>query len=731
MLGLLAGLVLLAVAPAASAEISIPGLNFSPNPNDESLKMLGTFFGTADGIVKGSSPVMAALMNIFNGAVLSLASIFAFYTIVSAVVQTAHDGEVLGKRYSSLWVPIRSAGGIAAIVPAGGYSAVQMLVLWIAAQGVGLANNLWSAGVESLANNGGFAPQVQMFNDGKQIVAQLVPIAACMQANREEIDKAKNPYGHVEHAPQTSEKYDDYGFAVNGKLISCGRVNFDLASDASASTRAIHTAKKEAVREAWRTIRPAIVSLGEPGGTAAVLESAARRYDEVVYEATKAAAVAASTSAKAKYRAEIAALKEKGWTAAGGSFMTLSKLSETTNIKADAGNVGISPSHGNVYFRDEITSRTKGLTSAALTKSGGESGASGDEATSIISDLIGKKFKAFQDAIIGKSVSYGDNPILHWKSWGDLILNWVGGVLIAILAASAAAAAVGGAADAASSTPIVGWFAAGVKALGAAVIDIISKVFYIFVFVSVGFVAVGVMLAFYIPMLPYIIWVSVLLAWLVAVAEAVIASPLWMMLHLNPEGDGVGSGGTEAGYKFIAATFLRPGLSVIAFFVACSIMFAVGGFMNMTIVEVFKTTREENSMFSISSMFGVLGLAFIVMSLALAIVSKSFGLCMSIPEAILRWIGSSLTGTDSMANDSKYEFNNAAGVVIGGAKSGLQPRMRRPGPANGTPPPAAQPPGAQPPAAPTPPNADDPSPTTTGAAGGRPKAGGDMDAQDK
>jgi defect-in-organelle-trafficking protein DotA len=127
LLGLLAGLAMFAIAPVASAEISIPGLNFNPSAGDESLKMIGTFFGTDSGIIKGSSSVMGALMNIFNGAVLSLASIFAFYTIVSAVVQTAHDGEVLGKRYSSLWVPIRSAAGIAAIVPAGGFSAVQML----------------------------------------------------------------------------------------------------------------------------------------------------------------------------------------------------------------------------------------------------------------------------------------------------------------------------------------------------------------------------------------------------------------------------------------------------------------------------------------------------------------------------------------------------------------------------------------------------------------------------
>lgn len=725
MLGLMAGLALLAVAPAASAEISIPGLNFSPNPNDESLKMLGTFFGTADGIVKGSSPVMAALMNIFNGAVLSLASIFAFYTIVSAVVQTAHDGEVLGKRYSSLWVPIRSAGGIAAIVPAGGYSAVQMLVLWVAAQGVGLANNLWSVGVDALAKNGGFAPQVQMFDDGKQIVAQLVPIAACMQANREEIDKAQNPYGHVEHAPQTTEKYDDYGFALNGKFISCGRVNFDLASDASASTRAIHTAKKEAVREAWRTIRPAIVSLGEPGGTAAVLESAARRYDQAVYEATKAAAVAASASAKTKYATEVAALREKGWTAAGGSFMLLSKLSETTNIKVDAGNVGIAPAAGNVFYREEIASRTKGLTSGALTKAGGEVGASGDEATSIFNDIVGKRLKAFQDAMIGKSVSYGDNPILHWKSWGDLILNFVGGVLFAMLAISALAAAGGGLVESvASSVPGSGVILGPLKALGAGIVDVVGKLFYIFLFVSVGFVAVGVMLAFYVPMLPYIIWVSVLLAWLVAVAEAVIASPLWMMLHLNPEGDGVGSGGTEAGYKFIAATFLRPGLSVIAFFVACSIMFAVGGFVNSTIVEVFKTTREENSMFSFSSMFGVFGLSFIAMSLALAIVSKSFGLCMTIPTAILHWIGSSLTGTDSMAHDAKHEFTNAAGVVISGSQQGMRKNVVG-GRTPTTPPaPAGGPPGGKQPGEPA------AGTEKVGAAGGREKVG-DPDATDK
>jgi conjugal transfer/type IV secretion protein DotA/TraY len=699
LLGLLAGLAMFAIAPVASAEISIPGLNFNPSAGDESLKMIGTFFGTDSGIIKGSSSVMGALMNIFNGAVLSLASIFAFYTIVSAVVQTAHDGEVLGKRYSSLWVPIRSAAGIAAIVPAGGFSAVQMLVLWVAAQGVGLSNQLWVAGVDSLANNGGFSNQVVASQAGKDVVKGLVPIAACLHANNMAISKLpadyeNRPVEEVQVKPPIGGSYRretvmKFGFQVpNANFVECGSVaytadsqtgTFDDSGTSSGSlasrkvTAAVAAAQKQALTAAITSIRGSIAALGDGQSTdGSVLAQAAASFDNVVTAAAQSALTAAANEANSQYRAEVNKLKDKGWSAAGGSFMALSKLSFGVNAEMDTRYFTITPN--NKAFGDDptISANMQRLTSQALGKVSSSIDGGSDDASSIIADVIGKPFKSMTQSIADIPVTYGANPILYWKNVGDNILIFAGTVVVVSLGATYLAGAGKGLAD----NWVVNTLSLGTaKAITGGVEGVLKSIFLLVIFMTIGFVTIGVTLAVYLPMLPYIIWVSVLLSWMVAVAEAVIASPLWMMLHLNPEGDGIASGATEAGYKFVAAVFLRPALSVISFFVACAIMFAIGGFVNLSVKEAYEATRADNWP-SLGSLFAYMGYLFVVAGLSISIVSKSFNLCLTIPETILRWIGSSMTGGESLTGEAKNEFSGAVGIVQNSGSQALTPGGR-------------------------------------------------------
>lgn len=129
-------------------------------------------------------------------------------------------------------------------------------------------------------------------------------------------------------------------------------------------------------------------------------------------------------------------------------------------------------------------------------------------------------------------------------------------------------------------------------------------------------------------------------------------------------------------YTRIAAIFLRPALSVISFFVACAVMFAIGGFVNSTMREAYLATRADNAWFSLSGIFTSIGYFFVMGGLAIAIVSKSFNLCLTIPETILRWIGSSMTGGESLAGEAKNEFGAAVGVVNSAGHQSLTPGQR-------------------------------------------------------
>lgn len=111
------------------------------------LRFLDIYFPQDD---MSKSPLSAAI-GAFNSVVLLVGGILAAYTILAGTAATAHDGEVLGKKWSSMWIPIRLAISTAFLVPSsGGFCAVQMFMLWIVEMSIGAASHVWVSYVENM-----------------------------------------------------------------------------------------------------------------------------------------------------------------------------------------------------------------------------------------------------------------------------------------------------------------------------------------------------------------------------------------------------------------------------------------------------------------------------------------------------------------------------------------------------------------------------------------------------
>ena len=134
----------------------VSGLNLTPPPTDVSISYLSAIFGIVDGVLQGTgSQLLGTLFGIYNGAVLVLAGIVFLYTFLVSTINTAHQGEVMGKDWSSIWIPLRSVAGIALLIPkASGYSFIQIFMIWIAVQGVGAADSIWNAALNFLYQGG-------------------------------------------------------------------------------------------------------------------------------------------------------------------------------------------------------------------------------------------------------------------------------------------------------------------------------------------------------------------------------------------------------------------------------------------------------------------------------------------------------------------------------------------------------------------------------------------------
>ena len=137
-------------------------LSFSPPATDYSVVFLGNLFGSVDGVLHSSgSQIMGAIFGVFNSAVLALGGIIIMYTLMVSTMNTAHEGQMLGQKWSSIWIPLRSTLGLGLLIPkASGYCLMQIFIMWVVTQGVGAADKVWAAALSYL-NRGGVIVQTQ------------------------------------------------------------------------------------------------------------------------------------------------------------------------------------------------------------------------------------------------------------------------------------------------------------------------------------------------------------------------------------------------------------------------------------------------------------------------------------------------------------------------------------------------------------------------------------------
>lgn len=130
---------------------------FTPPPTDKSVDFLGHIFGPTIGSVQLHGTANPALMHMFerfNAAVLTIGTIIISYIAVISTINTAQEGQIMGRKWSSVWIPLRTLLGMLVLIPAptSGYSVMQTIVIWCIMQGIGAADNIWNNILNDLGN---------------------------------------------------------------------------------------------------------------------------------------------------------------------------------------------------------------------------------------------------------------------------------------------------------------------------------------------------------------------------------------------------------------------------------------------------------------------------------------------------------------------------------------------------------------------------------------------------
>jgi len=103
-------------------------LSFQPPTTDVSVIFLSNIFGIVDGVLSGTgSQIVGQMFSVFNSALVALAGIIVLYVVLVSTMNTAQEGEMLGRKWSSTWIPLRLVFGIGLLIPKStGYCIMQV-----------------------------------------------------------------------------------------------------------------------------------------------------------------------------------------------------------------------------------------------------------------------------------------------------------------------------------------------------------------------------------------------------------------------------------------------------------------------------------------------------------------------------------------------------------------------------------------------------------------------------
>jgi len=213
-------------AAAAVIIAAIPGLVFAsaadntPTALDAIRQLFGVDPTSFWNILKGGGQptLIANVSGVVNTAALTVAVAVMVLTGITGVMQSAHEGNnVLGQRYSALWVPIRWVLTIGLLLPlAGGYSAVQLLVLRFGSIGSGLADQAWGMSSNAISNATS-AITAQQAPANRDLVNQMYLSAVCA-SRLNKVSGDANGSTAIAATPYTPETVNTtvFGYDANG-----------------------------------------------------------------------------------------------------------------------------------------------------------------------------------------------------------------------------------------------------------------------------------------------------------------------------------------------------------------------------------------------------------------------------------------------------------------------------------------------------------------------------------
>lgn len=703
---LLLVILLMCAAGSVAAQTSLlelPVQDFTAPDRDASLSLIQQILGEPRA---GHKTLFTAPLYILNLAALSVAVILFSYTAIVGLLQSAHDGVLLGKKWSSVWVPFRFGVGVALIVPTTtGLSLGQHGILWGVDQGVAIASTAWRSAVTNYASTG------NIYIAARSADAAEVRLAITEIMKAEMCVARMNKFGLAEPVATRMISYGSdtyiaraagfFGRDFNGGRIEwgvppnsgtgyrsdlCGAVeipntqNINPLIKTHAVADGFGHAQIEALMHAAEKIEPVVtecldIKPHEPPcssqlyvdaldrATTAYTNYIATHFDEIVRQQNARLLTSVERDADTY-----------GWLTAGWHYFQLARVTGDMNASVmsvpsvqpmqPAPELEMIDGHAEHIlstYTKQGDHATRLFYARTPTNPGGNlqdidtsAGGSLDrnritDGVRSISHLI---FGIDSNAATDSSRHFGYDPnnpapaVIQLKTLGDYLMG-IGTTGLAAIGVVSAGKKI------ASNSGPKGKILSAILGVSDGATKSAALLF--------GLMMIsGALLALWLPMIPFVIWLGQTVGWFLSVFEMLIAAPIWLAAHLHPEGDGVSSRQAANGYIILVEVIARPILMLLGL---CIAMVAIDPLLSLVAIAFypfFGTIIADAQAQPITLVFKIGAYA----ALSLIVMNMVFKAITEVPNNVMKWIGGMTDSHNSMGNTLT---DTARTVAIAGA----------------------------------------------------------------
>lgn len=660
--------------------------------------------------VVGNTSLLGSLFLIYNTFLFGIAVIWSTFSMVGATVQTAHEGELFGKRFSTVWLPIRMVTGMAMLVPVFlGYSSSQSVMMSGTLMGNSVADAGYSniiaqmaAGTALVAPAAGAVQAVGAPGGADTLVENMFVASACVHyRNAMSLGLFPQTYRRSVSANDatTTIIYGDERPTGFWPDASCGKITIaKKASTAHTTSNAIDysgiatqtyqatvattqsfAAQVDAIAQQWVAAVTANGSFQPDQIVKAPLPDLQPLKTQFVAQLATARQQAFSTGLPAITQDAQSNMRRGGWMSAGAYYQTIAMETDAVR-EATAGVFGFTPPYSvNDSFQTDLQAamvRTHDSANPAMPSNVGTSAEAGIickalksitgvSATTVTGNCsIGQSITGYLINFVstsgGGAFGMGSvqtiNPILSLKTLGDYLMS-LGEAFHATAWLTDSAGWL--LQKAGTVTKAVGMFTGmeGVAAAGQAA-ESTGQITSMLEKLSMPTILLGVIMAVYVPLIPFISWFGALISYSTIVVEAIAAAPLWAMAHLDPVGDGMGPR-TQHGYLFLLNVLLRPILMLIGFIAASALLIILGSILYAMFMPAVANMQGD----SVTGVISIIALLAVYLVLTLTLIQGCMNLLWLVPDQTLSWLGQ--IGQSQLGKDAEHKIY--AMVLAGGA----------------------------------------------------------------